>query len=105
MAIYVGTQVIPTPGNLENLLAQGERYNKLIAKLGGKPIGGWTVTLGEGQGTLALLESYPDLAAYQAATQKAETDDDYLKFMAEVGPMIAGMNSAVYTPAPTSPLQ
>ncbi len=105
MAIYVGTQVMPTPGNLQGLLAEGERYNKLVAKLGGTPIGGWTVTLGEGQGTLALLVSYPDLAAYQASTQKAQTDADFLKFMADLGPMIAGMNSAVYTPAPTSPLQ
>jgi hypothetical protein len=105
MSIYVGTQVVPTPGNLQNLLAQGERYNKLMEKLGAKPVGGWTITLGQGQGTLALLVSYPDLAAYQAATQQSQTDPDFQQFMAEIDPMIAGMNSAVYTPAPTSPLQ
>ncbi len=105
MSIYVGTQVIPTPGNLPNLLAQGERYNRLVEKLGGKPVGGWTVTLGEGQGTLALLVSYPDLTAYEAATEKAQTDSEFQQFVADVGPMVAGMNSAVYTPAPTSALQ
>ena len=105
MSIYVGTQVIPTPCNLPNLLAQGERYNKLVEKLGGKSVGGWTVTIGEGQGTLALLASYPDLSAYQAAVQKAQTDAEFLQFVAEIGPMVAGMNSAVYTPAPTSALQ
>ncbi|MEE8345809.1 MAG: NIPSNAP family protein [Dehalococcoidia bacterium] len=105
MSIYVGTQVVPTPGNLQNLLALGERYNKLIEKIGGKPVGGWTITLGQGQGTLALLVSYPDLAAYQAATQQSQTDPDFQQFIAEIGPMVAGMNSAVYTPAPTSALQ
>ncbi len=105
MSIYVGTQVIPTPGNLQNLLALGQRYNKLVEKIGGKPVGGWTITLGEGQGTLALLVSYPDLAAYQAATQQSQTDPDFQQFIAEIGPMVAGMNSAVYTPAPTSALQ
>ena len=55
MAIYIGTQVIPTPGNLQALLALGERYNNLVKKIGGTPVGGWTVALGEGQGTLALL--------------------------------------------------
>ena len=105
MAIYVGTQVIPTPGNLQALLGLGERYNNLVKKLGGTPVGGWTVALGEGQGTLALLVSYPDLAAYQASTQKALTDTEFMKFVADVGPLVAGMNSAVYTPAPTSPLQ
>ena len=105
MAIYVGTQVSPTPGNLQALLAEGERYNRLIEKLGGTTIGGWTVALGEGQGTLALLASYPDLAAYQAATEKALTDSEFVQFAADVGPLVAGMNSAVYTPAPTSPLQ
>ncbi len=105
MSIYVGTQVIPTPGNLPNLLAQGDRYNKLVEKLGGKPIGGWQITLGEGQGTLALLVSYPDLAAYQAATQQSQTDPDFQQFIADIGPMIAGMNSAVYTPTPASALQ
>ncbi len=105
MSIYVGTQVVPTPGNLQNLLALGERYNKLIEKIGGKPVGGWTITLGQGQGTLALLVSYPDLAAYQAATQQSQTDPDFQQFIAETGPMVASMNSAVYTPAPTSALQ
>ncbi len=105
MSIYVGTQVIPTPGNLPNLLAQGDRYNKLVEKLGGKPVGGWQITLGEGQGTLALLVSYPDLAAYQAATHQSQTDPEFQQFIAELGPMIAGMNSAVYTPTPNSPLQ
>ncbi len=105
MAIYVGTQVSPTPGNLQALLAEGERYNKLVEKIGGTPIGGWTISLGEGQGTLALLVSYPDLAAYQAATEKAQTDAEFVKFVADTGPLIAGMNSAVYTPAPTSQLQ
>ncbi len=105
MSIYVGTQVIPTPGNLQGLLAQGDRYNKLVEKLGGKPVGGWQITLGEGQGTLALLVSYPDLAAYQAATQQAQTDPEFQQFIADLGPMIAGMNSAIYTPIPNSPLQ
>jgi len=105
MAIYVGTQVSPTPGNLPALLAEGERYNALVEKLGGTPIGGWTVTLGEGQGTLALLVSYPDLAAYEAATQKSQTDADFVKFLADVGPLVAGLNSAVYTPTPASQLQ
>jgi hypothetical protein len=105
MAIYVGTQVIPTPGNLQGLLDQGDRYNKLVAKIGGKPVGGWTVTVGEGQGTLSLLVSYPDMAAYQVATEVSQTDPEFLKFMAEVGPLVASMNSAIYTPAPTSPLQ
>ena len=105
MSIYVGTQVVPTPGSLPGLLAQGERYNKLVEKFGGKPIGGWTLTLGEGQGTLALLVSYPDLTAYQAATAKAQTDAEFQKFILDTSPMIAGLNSAVYTPAPTSPLQ
>ena len=105
MAIYVGTQVSPTPGNLQALLAEGERYNKLIEKVGGTPIGGWTITLGEGTGTLALLVSYPDMAAYQAASEKALTDAEYVQFIADVGPLVAGMNSAVYTPAPASQLQ
>ena len=101
MAIYVGTQVSPTPGNLQALLAEGERYNKLVEKIGGTPIGGWTIALGEGQGTLALLVSYPD----QAATEKAQTDAEFVQFIADTGPLIAAMNSAVYTPAPTSALQ
>ncbi len=105
MAIYVGTQVSPTPGNLQALLAEGERYNELVEKIGGTPVGGWTVALGEGQGTLALLVSYPDLAAYQAATEKAQTDAEFVKFIADLGPLVAGMSSAVYTPAPTSRLQ
>ena len=105
MAIYVGTQVSPTPGNLQALLAEGERYNRMIEKIGGTPIGGWTITIGEGTGTLALLVSYPDMAAYQAAAEMAQTDPEYVQFMANVGPMVAGMNSAVYTPAPASQLQ
>ena len=105
MSIYVGTQVVPTPGSLPGLLAQGERYNKLVEKLGGKPVGGWTLSLGQGQGTLALLVSYPDLSAYQAATAKAEKDSEFQKFVVDVSPLVAGMNSAVYTPAPTSALQ
>jgi len=105
MAIYVGTQVSPTPGNLPALLAEGERYNQLVEKLGGTPIGGWTITLGEGQGSLALLVSYPDLAAYQTATEKGQTDSEFIQFLADVAPLVAGMNSAVYTPAPTSQLQ
>ena len=105
MSIYVGTQVVPTPGSLPALLAQGERYNKLVEKLGGKSVGGWTISLGQGQGTLALLVSYPDLAAYQAATAKAQTDSAFQQFIVDVSPLVAGMNSAIYTPAPTSALQ
>ena len=105
MSIYVGTQVIPTPGNLPNLLAQGNAVNQAIENLGGKVVGNWQITLGEGLGTLALLISYPDLAAYQAATQKAQTDPTWQKMIADLGPMIAAMNSAVYTPTPNSPLQ
>ncbi len=105
MAIYVGSQVSPTPGNLPALLAERERYNQLVAKLGGTPVGGWTVTLGEGQGTLALLVSYPDMVAYQAATEKSQTDADFVKFLADVAPLVASLNSAVYTPTPASRLQ
>ncbi len=105
MSIYVGTQVIPTPGNLQNLLAQGDAVNKAIENLGGKVVGTWQITLGEGVGTLALLVSYPDLAAYQAGTQKAQTDPTWQKMLGVLGPMIAGMNSAVYTPTPASPMQ
>ncbi len=105
MSIYVGTQVIPTPGNLQNLLAQGNAVNNAIENLGGKVVDTWQITLGEGVGTLALLVSYPDLAAYQAGTQKAQTDPTWQKMLGELGPMIAGMNSAVYTPTPASPMQ
>ncbi len=105
MSIYIGTQVIPTPGNLQNLLAQGDAVNKAIESLGGCVCGTWQITLGEGVGTLALLVSYPDLAAYQAATQKAQTDPTWQKMLADFDPMIAGMNSAIYTPTPNSPMQ
>ncbi len=60
MSIYVGTQVIPTPGNVQALLGVGERYNKLVEKSGGKVVGNWQITLGEGQGTYAILSSWPD---------------------------------------------
>jgi len=40
MAIYVGTQVSPTPGNLQALLAEGERYYKLVEKIGGTTVSG-----------------------------------------------------------------
>ena len=105
MSIYVGTQLIPTPGALQNFLEAGDAVNKAIENLGGKVVGNWQITLGEGQGTLAFLISYPDLAAYQAATQKAETDPTWQKMLADFGPMIASMNSAVYTPTPASPMQ
>lgn len=49
--------------------------------------------------------SYPDLTAYQAATEKAETDPTWQKMLADFGPMIAAINSAVYTPTPNSPMQ
>ncbi len=105
MSIYVGTQVIPTPGNLQNLLAQGDAVNKALENLGGKVVGTWQITLGEGLGTLALLVSYPDLAAYQAATQKAQTDPTWQKMLADLGPRSAGINRAVFTPPPASPMQ
>jgi len=105
MAIYVGTRVTPTPGSLQPLLELRERYNKLVEKIGGTPEGGWTVGLGEGQGALVLLASYPDLAAYKAATEKAQTDSEFVQGPADVNPLAAGMNSAVCTPAPTSKLQ
>ena len=105
MAIYVGTQVIPTPGNLQNLLAQGGAVNKAIESLGGKVVGNWQIAVGQGQGTLALLVSYPDMVAYQAATQKAQTDPTWQKMISSLGPMIAGLNSSVYAPTPNSPMQ
>ncbi len=105
MSIYVGTQVIPTPGNVQALLGVGDRYNKLVEKSGGTVVGNWQITLGEGQGTYAILSSWPDLAAYQKGTQQAQTDPDWQKFIADVGPMVAAINSAVYTPTPNSPMQ
>ncbi len=105
MSIYVGTQIMPTPGSLPALLDAGDAVNKAIEGLGGCVCGNWQITLGEGVGTLAILVSYPDLAAYQAATQKAQTDPTWQKMLADFGPMIAGMNSAIYTPTPNSPMQ
>ncbi len=105
MSIYIGTQIMPTPGSLPALLAAGDAVNNAIEGLGGKVIGNWQITLGDGQGSLAILVSYPDLAAYQAATQKAQTDPTWQKMLADFGPMLAGLNSAVYTPTPNSPMQ
>ncbi len=105
MSIYVGTQVIPTPGNAQAVLAQEERFQKLTSKLGGKVVGGWQIGLGQGQGTLALLVSYPDLATYEKATQQALTDPEWQQFLADTAPIIAALNSAIYTPTPNSPLQ
>ena len=105
MSIYVVTQIMPTPGSLPALLDAGDAVNKAIEGLGGCVCGNWQITLGEGVGTLAILVSYPDLAAYQAATQKAQTDPTWQKMLADFGPMIAGMNSAIYTPTPNSPMQ
>ncbi len=105
MSIYVGTQIMPTPGSLPALLAAGDAVNKAIEGLGGCVCGNWQITLGEGQGSLALLVSYPDLAAYEAATKKAQTDPTWQAMLAEYGGMVAGLNSAVYTPTPNSPMQ
>ncbi len=105
MSIYVGTQVVPTPGNAQAVLAQEKRYQQLIEKSGGKVVGGWQIGVGQGLGTLAILESYPDLATYEKATQLTQTDPDWQKFIADTGPIIAGMNSAIYTPTPNSPMR
>ena len=105
MSIYVGTQIVPAPGQAPSLLGEAERYNKLIEKLGGKVIGNWQITLGEGQGSFAVLTSWPNLAAWQKATEQSQTDPDFMQFLADVGPRVAALNSAVYTPTPNSPMQ
>ncbi|MBI1885300.1 MAG: NIPSNAP family protein [Chloroflexi bacterium] len=105
MSIYVGTQIVPTPGSAQAVLAQGDRYNKLVEKIGGKVVAGFQIAIGQGQGTLAILSAWPDLATYQSATQRAQSDPEWQKFITEVGSLVAGLNSAVYTPAPTSPMQ
>jgi hypothetical protein len=45
------------------------------------------------------------MVAYQAATQKAQTDPTWQKMISSLGPMIAGLNSSVYAPTPNSPMQ
>ena len=103
--IYAGFRVIPGPGQGPALLSEIAKFNKLVAKHGGKPVANFVVGVGQGQGEHAHLFAYADLAAFGAAGEALQADPEWQQFLAGVAGKVASVNSTIFQPTPESGLQ
>lgn len=103
--VYFGYQITPVAGKRESLIAVNERFNKIIESKGGRTIGSFRISLGQGDGDLLYFIAYEDMAAATAAGEALESDADYQILVSEVESMTAQVDSAMLQPLPGSALQ
>ena len=103
--IYFGYQVTPVPGKRNALIEANARFKKIIESQGGRAVGSFRVSLGQGDGDLIYLLAYEDMAAATAAGEKLENDSDYQALVRQTEPLTASVTSALLQPLPDSELQ
>ena len=103
--IYFGYQITPVPGKRDALIDANARFKKIIESHGGRAVGSFRVSLGQGDGDLIYFLAYNDMAAATAAGEALEADSDYQALVKETQPMTAAVNSALLQPLPDSALQ
>ena len=99
--IYVGYQVTPVPGKLNDVLAVHKQAKEISEACGAQQIGGFQITLGQDARSLFYLVAYRDSDAFIAVT-KALEDSAAMK---QADAWIASSSSAVLQPLPGSALQ
>jgi hypothetical protein len=99
--IYVGYQVTPVPGKLDDLLTAYAQVKEIAEANGAKQIGGFTVALGPDAGSVLYIVAYQDADAYNAVG-KALASSDVMK---RAQSLIATASSAALRPLPDSRLQ
>ncbi len=104
--IYAGFRVTPGPGQGLALVQYIDRLNKMVSKHGGKPIANFAVAVGgSGTGDHIHIYGYADWAAFGKSGEALQADPDWVKFIAETGPKVAGLSSSILQPLPGSALQ
>jgi len=103
--IYFGYQITPVPGKRNALIEANSRFKKIIESKGGKSVGSFRVTLGQGDGNLIYFLAYEDMAAATAAGEALEKDSDYQALVAETETLTSSVTSAILAPLPDSALQ
>ena len=103
--IYAGFRVSPAPGQGPALLPQVARLNKIVQKNGGKPIANFIVGVGQNSGDHIHIFAYKDWAAFGAAGEALQADQEWLAFLADVGTKVGSVSSSVLQPTPESGLQ
>ncbi len=103
--IYQGVRVVPVAGQGAALAEAVGPYLKLVEKHGGKPVGVWTVTVGQGWGDYTYLTSFADMGAYGKFNDALLADPEWQSMMTDLGPKIASVNISFLQPLPESGLK
>ena len=103
--IYQGLRVVPAAGQGAALAAAVGPYLKLVEKHGGKPVGAWNVTVGQGWGDYTYLNSFADMGAYGKFNDALRNDPEWQDLMTNLAPQIAAVNISLLQPLPESGLQ
>lgn len=103
--IYAAFRIVSTPGQAAFLAQQVAKFNKIIAKHGGKAVANFVVGVGQGQGDHVHLFAYKDWAAFGASGDALQADPEWLQFLGEAGTKVASVSSSILAPLPESGLQ
>jgi maltose-binding protein MalE len=103
--IYFGYQITPVPGKRDKLIEANGRFKKIVESHGGRAVGSFRVSLGQGDGNLIYFLAYDDMAKATAAGEALENDSDYQALVKETESLIASVTSALLQPLPDSALQ
>lgn len=99
--IYLGYQVTPVPGKLNDLLAAYKDAKDISEAHGATQVGGFQITLGPDAGSLFYIVAYRDADAFAAVTQALGAS----LVMQRAEECVASASSAVLQPLPNSSLQ
>ena len=98
---YIGYQLTPVPGKLDELKAKISHLKGISESHGAKTIGGFEVAVGPNQGSLFYIVGYKDADAYAAAGKALNDKGDFKQALA----LIASSASAVLQPLSDSAIK
>ncbi len=97
------------PGRLPDLNRRFENVTlKIWQKHGIRPVGFWTVLVGESNQELHYLLEWKDLAERERVWNAFSSDPQWLQARAETeknGPIVANITNTLLAPTPYSPLK
>ena len=99
--IYIGYQITPVPGKLNELLERIAGARKIAESHGAKQIGGFQISIGPSTGSLFYIVGYKDAETYRAVGKAINDSADMKQALA----LTASSSSAALQPLPGSPIQ
>jgi len=98
-----------SPGRLPDLNKRFETYTlKMWAQRGIRPVGFWTVLVGENNQDLIYMLEWKDMAERERVFGAFMSDPEWLKIRAETeknGPIVASISNSVLAPTAYSNLK